>query len=85
MDSSLGGVDYDIIDQVEQERYRREKSYVCPMWDWLKDFRDQFTEQGWWDTTIAIEMEIIKMDPTCGLVIRGDVWVTCDEASGEIG
>lgn len=80
-------VDYDLIDRLEQEQDRRERAYVCPMWDWLKDFREKFaSEGGWWETTIAAEMARIEMDPTCGLVIMGPefVWVTCDQASGEI-
>lgn len=87
MDSNWGGrrVDYDLVDRLERERYKKEQSYVCPMWDWLKDFRDRFTEQGWWETTRQIELEIIKLDPARGLVIKRDEWLTADECAGEIG
>lgn len=87
MDSNWGGraVDYDLIDRLEQERHRKEMLYICPMWDWLKDFRDQFTAQGWWVTTRLAEIERCRLDPARGLVISGELWLTADEAHGEIG
>lgn len=86
MQHTWSGVDYDLIDRLEKERYARELAYVCPIWDWLKDFRDHFTRQGWWETTIPAEMERIRLDPACGYAVLGPerIYVTTDECSGEI-
>lgn len=80
MQSTWGGVDYSIIDEIECERREREKAYVCPFWDWLKDFRDRWADEHWWST--------VPDWPGNGMAYildEDEPLVFCNEISGEIG
>lgn len=88
MDSNWGGkyrVDYDLIDQLEKKRRERERAYVCTMWDWLKDFRDHFTTQGWWVTTREEVKARLKEEGAQGMVTAEGRTFFTNCVSGEVG
>ena len=56
-------VDYSLIYRLEDERLAREKAYVCPMQDWVKDFRDKI-----------YPIESVWLSPPAPQTTRGMVW-----------
>lgn len=69
--------DYILLARLERERWKREETYVCPLWDWIEDFREHFAREGWWQ----------RIPPETGYngeVRLGQTSIPLDEISGDI-